>query len=97
MILASLFCLGLWVSFRPGMILSKVPKWFVQLLYKECSIRRADLIMMLKKPLFDCLPCMASIWGTLFYFMADGGNYFVFIFSLVGLNFIVKKLIDLID
>ena len=50
-ILNSLAIIGLWTAFQEGMIFEFVPK-----LLKQLS-------PYLQKPIFDCLPCMASVWG----------------------------------
>jgi len=51
---------------------------------------------MLKKPLFNCPPCMASIWGTAgFIYIGIGWEYWiVWVLSLAGFNYIVNKIID---
>ena len=55
--------------------------------------RRNDMI---KKPLFNCPPCMASIWGTAgFVYTGIGWEYWiVWVLSLAGFNYIVNKIID---
>jgi len=62
---------------------------------KEYDIgkRRNDMI---KKPLFNCPPCMASIWGTAgFIYTGIGWEYWVvWVLSLAGFNYIVNKLLD---
>lgn len=48
------------------------------------------------KPLFDCMVCMASVHGTLFYLLyVDQGwiNWIVFIISVCGASFILKEII----
>ena len=48
------------------------------------------------KPLFNCPPCMASVWGTLgFAYTGIGWQYWiVWVVSLAGFNYIVNKLLD---
>jgi len=55
--------------------------------------RRND---MLKKSLFNCPPCMASIWGTAgFIYTGMGWEYWiVWVLSLAGFNYIVDKILD---
>lgn len=41
------------------------------------------------KPLFNCLTCMCSIWGTVFYFGCGGSLNFhwpLFVFAVGALN-----------
>lgn len=51
----SLFCYGVYMSGQPNMIFSKLAKW------------SKDNIGVMHKPLFGCIYCMASIWGTVSY------------------------------
>jgi len=48
----------------------------------------------LRKPLYDCLPCMSSIYGTVLYllqFEFHVKHFILFIFSLAGLLYIINK------
>jgi len=51
---------------------------------------------MLKKALFNCPPCMASVWGTAgFLYTGMGWQYWiVWVLALAGFNYIVNKVID---
>lgn len=51
----SLFCYGVYVSGQDNMIFSKLAKW------------SKDNMGVIHKPLFGCIYCMASIWGTVSY------------------------------
>ena len=50
------------------------------------------------KPLFSCIACMASLWGTLFYWGLLGGNnwreWALFVLALSGLNNLLRLAID---
>ena len=54
------------------------------------------------KPLILCPPCMASVWGTIFYFIFSlvfFGNVLIFVWpfyviSLSGLNYVVQRYIE---
>lgn len=50
------------------------------------------------KPLFSCIACMASLWGTLFYWGLLGGNnwreWALFVLALSGLNTLLRLAID---
>lgn len=54
----------------------------------------------IKKPLFQCLPCMASFWGTIVFVAYNANNsdttfiqYVTFIVCLSGVNRLVEKYI----
>ncbi len=51
----------------------------------------------IKKPLFQCLPCMASIWGTAAYLYSftnyDAIQWVVFVLIISGLNKLAEKFI----
>jgi hypothetical protein len=45
------------------------------------------------KPLFDCPPCMASVWGIPFILIQPLSIWsVVYLFALSGLNYIVTKI-----
>jgi hypothetical protein len=47
------------------------------------------------KPIIRCVVCMASVYGTLFYFIFTDRNLFVwpiFVIALAGLNHIIKAI-----
>lgn len=55
----ALLIAGWWKLFQKGMLLGVVGDW----LWKR-------LPEMVCKPLFQCMPCMASIYGTAFYLLS---------------------------
>lgn len=47
------------------------------------------------KPLFDCPPCMASVWGIPFVLLHPLNIWSaVYLFALCGINYITMKLIN---
>jgi hypothetical protein len=48
----------------------------------------------LEKPLYDCLPCMASFWGFFFWWI-DGGNYNLVDVVLItcGINCLIERVV----
>lgn len=77
---------GLHATTRGGMIFYKVGEF----IYKRNE--------RLAKMLFDCTPCMASIYGTISYFVyvyptQDLFHLPVWVFSLCGTNFLINRLI----
>lgn len=79
---ASLFCVGLRVATDTDMILEK-PASFI------CK----HIPKFFHKPLFDCPPCMSSIWGTSYYFLFVGFDFkiILFVFCVCGLNAVLAK------
>lgn len=50
---------GIWKLFQKDMLLGPIGDWLFNALGKRWS-----------KPVFDCPPCMASVWGTAFFFVS---------------------------
>jgi len=100
-----LFCIGIHIitnyeENEVGQPTDKMILWWLRYL----SIKHIGIYW--SKPLFLCLPCMASVWGTIFYFtflFAFMQNITIFAFliwpfyivSLSGLNYVVSRYIDL--
>ncbi len=57
--LMSLFCVGVYKASEPEMILEPVRNLIYKIVTNEY----------LRKPLFGCVYCMASIWGTIAYIL----------------------------
>ena len=55
----------------------------------------ASYTLFITKPLFDCPPCMASVWGIPFVLLHPLNIWsVVYLFALCGINYIVMKLIS---
>ena len=73
-VLISLFCNGIYLLFNFGNVFDFVRLWYISI----CGgIQRSDgniiwnknsILVFIYKPLFGCITCMASIWGTIVYF-----------------------------
>lgn len=70
------FCtLSVYNLTREGMLLesartyvNKFIEWFAGLFYSDCQPTKKNILTKyLSKPFFECPPCMASVWGTIFY------------------------------
>lgn len=59
LILNALLIVGAWKCLQPGMILGAYGDWMTRKVGDFWS-----------KPLYDCPPCMSSIWGVAFFFAA---------------------------
>ncbi len=89
-IIASLICTTIHVMTFEGMI-----GFFVRV--------GGDMYLpkMIRKPLYECLPCMASIWGTLavVFLMEDYGIYLhkavASVLAVCGLNAIIASVLNL--
>lgn len=100
LILNCLFCVGVYVSLMDGMIFG-----FVRNLYEDFfnihyhNNWRQKLMYYLSKPLFNCLPCMGSIWGLVFYSISPTVDhaviswyFLIHVVCLVGLNYIMSEI-----
>lgn len=77
----SLFCFGMYTAMQPGMLLNPI---------KE---KLRGMPSYLFKPLFACIYCMASTWGTLAYILIsiyckdfNIAEYVVCVVSCIALN-----------
>lgn len=64
----SLICTGIHVSFMEGMIFSKIRLDLILDIFRHTynDYSKIDKIVeIITKPLYDCLPCMASVWTIL--------------------------------
>jgi len=97
---------GVHASTRSGMILRPLASWFKRLIMgvKDEEIChgisvRYDIVYYTMKVLCNCTPCMASIYGTISFFMVDSFptplflSWVVWVFSLCGFNYILNKLL----
>lgn len=85
--ITSLVIIAIHILFLQGNILQHAKPY----LDKHCPL-------VFQNPLYNCLPCMASIWGTVAWFAIHGVDvefwidnmkwYLIFIFSLSGLLYL---------
>lgn len=100
--LISLYCTGIYVATRKGMILYSFRKAIEGLLLSTINrlfgIRVQDpyrTALTICKPLFGCLMCMSSVW-TLFFFLVFGIDWWNILFLIpivAGINSIINSLI----
>ncbi len=81
LVVAMLICAGIWNAFTKGQILG----WLGDIWEKR-------LPNAINKPLWMCMPCLASFWGTLIWFLVFDGDRWMwipFVLALSGLNRII--------
>lgn len=66
--------------------------WFRQLLEKFVAMFPVNVQFYLRKPLFDCLFCMSSVWGVTFVFLPMP-LFIDIILSVAGLNYLWSALV----
>lgn len=87
-IIASLVCTGIRVCMMEGNILFPIRQLLDALLNNRYGV-------WIGSPLYQCLPCMASIHGSWIYFaICTELNFFLFIFALCALNYVIDIHID---
>ena len=108
LVLNSLACLGVHCLTREGMLFEKLRNLIHWLLWSffywicvNINKKRLPFFKMnaqkianyLCKPLFDCPPCMASVWGLIgwFYFVTDL-HLIPYLLILCGLNALMSKM-----
>lgn len=84
LIICSLFIFGIWNAFNPGFIFEKADIWLDE-----------HLPEIIYKPLIGCHICMASVWGSAYYFLFVGVDVDVLVFvpAVSGLNLFAKRLL----
>jgi hypothetical protein len=101
-LIISLFCNG-WYLLTNGLILDPLRKKYLDyaggIELSDGSINWDGYIPFLKflyKPLFGCVTCMASIWGTLIYWIIDNSliHYPITIIAAACTNLLINKLYD---
>ncbi|HMX02958.1 MAG TPA: hypothetical protein PK511_09600 [Chitinophagales bacterium] len=63
------------------------------------SLRNNPLPWLVKKPLYDCLICMTSIWGIFIWFFEWDGKFdlIAFLFLVGGINVLIMALVNNAD
>lgn len=80
--LNSLACLGIHCVTRDGMVFGPIAE-YIRALVGDFSA----------KPLFDCPPCMASVWGFLgWFYLTPGLALLPYLLVLCGVNALISKL-----
>ena len=54
----------------------------------------------LRKPLIDCVTCMASVWGTIFYLLSEPfvwNEWIITVFAVAGLATLINRVIDRLE
>lgn len=82
----SLMITGIYICFQEGNIFSFVRVWIANQLDRLVG-KKASKYM--QKPLWDCLPCMGSLWSILILWKVD----LWVLLAVVGLNVIIQTLI----
>lgn len=91
---ASLQILFIWGAMQEGMILFPLRR-AIDTLLEKVSIVWLMIGLILRKPLYDCLFCMSSVWGIIFtakYFSLSW-NYLTLLFCIGGINYLIQMLI----
>lgn len=102
-IITALVIYGVKASTDPGMLLGWVRIKFIVLMdrifTKAMTYTQTNVYYsLITKPLFDCTPCMASVYGTISYWVyypdPTISGWVIWVFALAGFNYIVNKLIN---
>ena len=82
LVLNSLMCLGVHLLTCEDMLLEH-----------PADVIRGFIGDFATKPLFDCLPCMASVWGAIGWFVFTPDiNIIVYMLTLCGFNWFTAKI-----
>lgn len=97
----SLICTGVHVCFMEGMILYFLRKNIEVLLFLFVAAitpfkwinKASDIMEWTIKPLYDCLPCMASVWTCLILWQID----IKAILIVCGINAIIASILQFFE
>lgn len=107
-LIISLFCNGWYLITRHGMALFFLHKLY---LWLSNGVMKADnevvwmlchkpILKIIYKPLFGCVTCMASIWGSLAYFVLNNftlsWGYPVVIIACTSVNVLIYRILDIL-
>ena len=87
LVLNSFFCVGVHILFTfENMPFKPIGDWFTLMAQERYWIT---------KPLYNCLPCMASVYGCLFFSLMFGFTWVVlpYCIALCGFNYYASKLL----
>ena len=93
LLINSLFCMGLIVVSEPGMLLEFVQDFFLK-----------RNLFFIGKPVILCATCMASLWGTFFYWsniwpcfdLTLAANWIIYCVILAFINTVIYYVYDFI-
>jgi hypothetical protein len=107
-LIISLFCNGWYLITSQGMVLNIVREWYLTIaggienssgeVYwsKLFQNKYQRVLAFIYKPLFGCVTCMSSIWGSLVYWTIDNSliYYPIVIIGAACTNLLINKLYD---
>lgn len=87
-LITSLQIIFIHILFWDGMLLAPIKYWLHSL-----------LPLWFRKPLYDCLICMTSVWGIALYFLEWNHQFNIiwFLFAVGGINTIIYGIIGNAD
>lgn len=86
-LILSLQITAIYIVFQQGMLLGWFRIMMANVLDKRFGMLRSRYI---QKPLWDCLPCMASVWTIILMWKIDVRM----ILLVCGVNVIINKFLD---
>lgn len=89
-IITSLIITAIHIAFKPGNVLSFLRVWIANGLDITVGMKWSKYV---QKPLWDCLPCMASVWTI----VITGRFDVLLICAVCGLNVIISQALIFAD
>ncbi len=88
-VVVSLMITGVFIAFQQGNVFSFIRVWCANQLDKALGLKWSRYV---QKPLWDCLPCMASVWGVAFGFVfLSDWRIIIVVLAVCGLNALFAK------
>lgn len=94
-IIISLAITGIHIAFQDGNVLMLPRIWIANVLDRSLGKKWSRIV---QKPMWDCMPCMASVWGFPFavYFIGDW-RVLPAVLAVSGLNTVIERTIYVSD
>jgi len=95
-LIATAACILVYASMKEGMI-------FFPLRQKLDDLLHRPYLWMIAQPIYECLTCMCSVWGTIYYFTIMAGDdpsfrgWILLVIATGGFNFMASAVISFFE
>jgi len=88
----SIMITAIWGMMKSGNFLYPL-RWLIDSIIEWLPPK---IFLYVRKPLYDCLFCMSSIWGIVFTFWWDIGliEHCLLLLKIAGINYLIQRMVD---
>lgn len=92
LVVNAFFVIGMHFAFSPGNVFHFINEGYTNM---AVASKIPNVLLPLKKPLFQCAPCMSSVWGILFWTTGDSWYYYpIWVGCVCGIVVVIQKISD---